>query len=181
MDESLIIQQTKNWLKTIVIDFNFCPFAKKEFIQNTIHYYIEKNDSEEQLLQNIIHQFTILDHDEELETTLIIYPHQLKSFDEYLDFLAITQELIQELQYEGIYQLASFHPQYIFEGNTPNSPSNFTNRSPYPIIHILREKSIEKARLNYPNIHEIPQKNIQFCQEKGIQFMRKLLNHCYSN
>ena len=115
----------------------------------------------------------------EVQTSLLIYPYGLESFDAYLDFLAIAEELLQVQAYEGIFQLASFHPQYCFDGALLDDPANYTNRSPYPMLHLLRESSLEKALANYPEPEKIPQHNIALTRQLGLATLEKLLNDCY--
>lgn len=120
-----------------------------------------------------------MDNNDNIETSLLIFPESLKDFDDYLDFLEIANALMHKQGYEGIYQLASFHPHYYFEGADENDAANYTNRSPYPMLHILREASLERALLNYPDPENIPGRNIKLTRELGLDVMQKLLADCY--
>ena len=122
-----------------------------------------------------------LDGDANRETSLLIFPKTLSDFEDYLDMLDIATALFKEQGYEGIYQLASFHPEYRFEGSEPGDPANYTNRSPYPMLHILREASVEQALKTYPDSEKIPQRNIEVMQNLGLKVMQKLLKGCYNN
>jgi len=169
------IKPIKYWLEKTIIGFNFCPFAKKEFINNSIHYeVIDESNTEEQLLA-FSHELSRLNDHSEIETTLVIFPVGLESFFDYLDFLEMANQINIELGNEGVYQLASFHPDYCFEGIEQADPSNYTNRSPYPIIHILREASLERVLEHYPEPENIPVRNIELAEEKGSKVFEAIL------
>ena len=173
-----VIDHTKKWLSTVVIGHGFCPFAKREFDLDRIHYaVIEAAGLEAQLEQLILH-CAALDQDEARETSLLIFPNTLSDFSEYLDLLDIAAELLKVQGYEGTYQLASFHPHYIFADVPKGDPSHYTNRSPYPMLHILREASLEAALKTYPDPENIPQRNIERAQSLGREALQNLLNAC---
>lgn len=176
-----VIQHTKNWLETVIIAHNICPFAKREFDKNTIHYEAINSAEIEKQLQSLIANCQLLDSNKAIETSLLIYPIGLNNFDDYLDFLAIANALLEKQGYEGIYQLASFHPEYCFEGTEINDASNYTNRSPYPTLHLIREESLEKALANYPDPEKIPQRNIAYTRQLGKQKMQKMLDKCFQS
>jgi hypothetical protein len=173
------IEDTKKWLKTVVIAHNICPFAKRVFDNGSIHFTIENSTEMEMCLENLLDECARLDENENIETTLLIYPKTFANFDEYLDFVEIAERLLEVEDYEGIYQLASFHPNYCFEGSNENDAANYTNRSPYPMLHLLREESLEKALENYPNPENIPENNIKLTRELGLQKMKETLAACY--
>jgi len=173
-----IIEQTKKWIKDVVIGCNFCPFAAKEVKQNSIHYQVEKSIDKAACLQAFLNECIRLDKDDKIVTTLLIFPGAFQQFDDYLDLLADAETLLEENDYDGIYQVASFHPQYIF-GNAPvNDAANYTNRSIYPMLHLLREEQIDQALERYPNPEKIPGNNINFAREKGVQYMKMLRDTC---
>ena len=176
VEQKKIIDSVKYWLENTIIEFNFCPFAKKEFINQTIHYQVSKNEDLQCRLTSLENELLRLDESRQLETTLLIYPKGLESFFDYLDFLSMANELLLELNYEGVYQLASFHPDYCFEDAKQNDASNYTNRSPFPIIHILREESLERVLNKYDKPEDIPKRNIILSQSKGNDFFNKILN-----
>ena len=181
-ENTLVINQTKHWLSTVIIEHSICPFAKREFDRDRIHYEIIVSDDLSTQLEHLILQCEFLDNknnDSEIETSLLIFPTALKDFEDYLDVLEIATELMTKQGYEGVYQLASFHPDYCFAGANPNDASNYTNRSPYPMLHILREDSIEKALENYPNPESIPERNIQLTKDLGLEQMKNTLAECY--
>ncbi len=176
--ENTEISKTQKWLDTVIIEYSICPFAKREFVRNTIHYELVKDKAIEKQLEQLILNCEKLDNDASIETTLLIFPDSLSDFDDYLNFLEIADTLMHKQGYEGIYQLASFHPHYIFAGSEENDPSNYTNRSPYPMLHILREASLEKVLANYPDPENIPERNIALTQSLGLSAMQKLLSDC---
>jgi len=178
-DNATLINQTKKWLSNVIIDHSLCPFAKREFDNNRIHYaVIEAADLQSQL-EHVILQCTALDKDADVETSLLIFPNAFSDFEDYLDMLDLAASLLEKQGYEGIYQLASFHPHYRFANAQLDDPSNYTNRSPYPMLHILREASVETALENYPNPEKIPERNIELTQSLGLRVMQDLLAECY--
>lgn len=174
-----IINQTKKWLLDVIIKHNICPFAKREHDQQSIHYEVIVAENMQTQLEQLILQCEAMDNDANRETSLLIFPEVLNDFDKYLDLLEIATELLYKQGYEGVYQLASFHPNYQFDGASIDDPSNYTNRSPYPMLHILREASLEKKLESYPNPENIPEKNIQLTTELGLNKMKQLLLNCY--
>ena len=174
------VNATLAWLKTVVIEHAICPFAKRELERGSIRFIVNRDTSFEHCLLSIIDECEQLDSDDSIETTLLIYADAFKEFDDYLDFLELAQTLLLDQGYEGIYQLASFHPDYCFDGSTSDDAANYTNRSPYPMLHLLREASIEQALDTYPQPETIPQRNIDVTRRLGLAKMQTLLASCYS-
>jgi len=170
-----VIQQTKRWVNDVVIALNLCPFASRVVSENRIDYIVVRGDSLEQHLHQLADCFARLDETSDIETSLIIFPQSYSNFDDYLELLELANRLVEELGYAGIYQLASFHPQYLFAGSTEDDASNYTNRSPYPMLHLLRESSIEKAVASYKNVEVIPNNNIKKLQQLGYTVMQQML------
>jgi len=177
VDQFKVIKATKYWLENTIIKFNFCPFAKREFINQTIQYYVSDKTNDEERLCQIVEQLKYLDKNDAIETTLVIFPQGLENFFDYLDFLSLAEEAIQQLGYEGTYQLASFHPQYYFEDLKQDDPANYTNRSPFPVIHILRESSIEIALGFHDDPEAIPHENVITAREMGADIFVEILRH----
>ena len=175
INQTKLVNSVKYWLEHTIIGHNFCPFAKKEFVNQTIHYEVVDDSNQEEQLLALSHELTRLNGHSEIATTLLILPLGLESFFDYLDFLEIANELLLELGFEGVYQLASFHPSYVFDGCDYDDASNYTNRSPYPILHLLREQSLEKALKHHEKPEEIPEKNITLAEQKGAEYWRGLL------
>ncbi len=172
---AIIIEQTKNWINQVVIGCGFCPFAAKEMKRGSVHYEVLQQSDKASALNAMILMLHQMDADNKIETALLILPEGFKSFDIYLQLTDMADILLAKEKYEGIYQIASFHPHYIFAGSDDRDPANFTNRSPYPMLHFLREESVSKAVDNFPGIDEVPARNIKFTNEKGLEYMKKLL------
>ncbi|MBR9923339.1 MAG: DUF1415 domain-containing protein [Bacteroidetes bacterium] len=170
------IDETIHWINKVVIGCNFCPFAAREMLNDRVRLRGVPPLGMEKELEALTEEIFLLDKDPEIETTLILYPESMPSFSEFLDFLAIGEQLLVDMGYEGIYQLASFHPLYVFDGQSPEDPANYTNRSPYPMLHLLREESLEKAIKDYPNPEQIPVRNMEFARNRGLTYMLHLLN-----
>ena len=170
-----VIQQTKQWIQSVVIDLNLCPFAAQVFIQEQIQYNVIEHNDTEQVLHQLADTFEYLNNNQKTETTLLILSQAYGDFDDYLTLLELCNLLLDDLSYSGTYQLASFHPQYCFEDCAADDASNFSNRSPYLMLHILRESSIEKAISNYDNIEDVPQNNIKQLQKIGFEKMHNNL------
>ena len=174
-----LIETIQNWLKTFIIEYSICPFAKHELERGSIRFSINHDTEIESCLLNLMLECDRLNIDPSIETTLLIYDCAFTAFDDYLDFLELAEALLIEQDYEGVYQLASFHPDYCFEGAETDDPANYTNRSPYPMLHLLRETSIDRAVDTYPNTENIPQRNIELTRELGLAKMQTLLAACY--
>ncbi len=183
MTDQAIINATQTWLNSFIIAFNICPFAQREQQRNSIRYQVAQTDRLDDALESLITECIFLDTHTETETTLLILPTGFSDFDEYLDMLAMAEQLLFEQGYEGIYQLASFHPDYRFEPTdaslTGEDPANYTNRSPYPMLHIIRETSITHALASHPNPEHIPMQNIQLTRELGLKKLQAILAACY--
>jgi hypothetical protein len=153
----------EQWLNDVVIGLNLCPFAAKPQRNKQIKITISGATSEEALLQDIYDQLLELDNTdpEQLETTLVVVPNMLEDFDLYNFFIDWIEALIKQQDWEGTFQLATFHPNYCFAGTNPEDAENLTNRSPYPIFHLIREESMEKVLRHYPNPELIPENNIE--------------------
>ncbi len=179
MDTSAqIIFQTKKWITDVVVGCNFCPFASRVIKQNNVHYQVEPEISQTVCLESFLRECFRLDNDERIETTLVIYPNAFKSFEEYLDLVDIAEKLLIKKGYEGVYQVAGFHPLYRFAGSTDDDAANYTNRSVYPMLHLLRENSIDKALKKYSEPEKIPDRNINFARKKGLLYMKMLRDAC---
>jgi hypothetical protein len=173
-----VITQTKKWITDVVIGCNFCPFAAQVVKRNTVFYKVEISTETTVCLESFLHEVGKLDDDESIETSFLIFPNHFKTFDSYLDLVSVAEKLLKQKGYNGIYQLASFHPQYRFAEAPDNDAANYTNRSIYPMLHLLRESSIDKALEHYDNPEAIPDKNINFAREKGMVYMKMLRDSC---
>ena len=177
--ESSVVSATKAWLAEIIIGLNFCPFAKKEFVNNTICYVESKQNQVKPALHELIEQCRYLQAHPELETTLIIYGAGFGHFERYLDLVDYANDLIADSGFEGIFQLASMHPEYCFDGEDYDDASNFTNRSPYPLIHIIREASMARVLSVYNEPEKIPENNIALANDKGSNYFQQILTRIH--
>lgn len=178
LTSSTIIAQTTRWINSVVIGCNFCPFASRAMLRKSIRYVVLPEATPESALAAVMEELRYLDRMEDIETTLVIFPGHFADFEEYLDLVDMAEDLSAEQGYEGVYQLASFHPEYCFAGAKDDDPANYTNRSPYPMLHLLREESITRALEHYPDPEGIPERNMAFAEEKGLQFMQLLRAAC---
>ena len=154
------IQATKTWLEQFVIKLNLCPFAAKPFREGRIHYALEVSVEPTQIAERLIDELEHLQTSPKIETTLLIIPNALDDFDVYWDFVEVAESIIEQLGLTGVFQIASFHPEYCFEGVEPDDPANKTNQSPYPMLHLLREQSLSEAIAAHPDVAGIPQRNV---------------------
>ena len=157
------LQHTKDWIQTFVIQYNLCPFAKKPFVQNKINYTLYEGSELEDLGVLLQRELLFLEKApiNEIETTIMILPNILNDFNDYLSFLAFANRLIFALRLEGVLQIASFHPNYQFDGTTKEEVTNKTNQAPFPLIHLLRESSVEEALAHYDEPESIPERNME--------------------
>ena len=158
--ESEIIQQTEKWIKSVVIDLNFCPFASKALLKKSVRYIVLKDVGVKQSLEALVQEFEFLNDHEDIETTFIIFANDFVDFKVYLQLVKKAENTITKEDYDGIYQVASFHPDYCFDGSDSDDAANYTNRSIYPMLHVLREDSLTKALALYPSPELIPEHNI---------------------
>lgn len=174
-----VIAQTKKWITEVVIGCNLCPFAAQVVKLKSVYYHVENSDAIRICIETLQQELTRLNNDINIETSFIIFPRSFEKFDNYLDMLSLAEKALKKHGYEGIYQLASFHPLYRFAHSPENDPANYTNRSIYPMLHLLREESISKSLANYNNPESIPVRNINFTREKGITYMKMLRDACF--
>ena len=174
-----IIEQTKKWIADVVVACHFCPFAAQVIKEKKVHYEVTSDIAMESCLGAVLGELTRLDDDTNIETTFLIFPGAFAQFDDFLGLLALAEKQLKQKRYVGIYQLASFHPLYRFAGSTDNDAANYTNRSLYPMLHLLREASIDKALAKYKNPENIPASNIALARGKGIAAMNKLRESCF--
>jgi len=168
-------QAVHRWLESIVIGLNLCPFAKRELVNERVRFSETPAASEEELLNALAYELDLLAKDDGIETTLLIHPNVLQDFFDYNQFLDLIDGLLKELNLEGTFQVASFHPEYQFGGTEKGDAENYTNRAPYPLLHIIREASLERVIDEYPNIKEIPERNIALMNEMGTTKLKLLL------
>lgn len=177
MDKEKLIAQTKKWIVDVVIGCNFCPFALREVKRETIYFnVIEGNRTAVLKALSVILQK--MNEDAGMETVFLLVPKNFSRFPDFLKLVAAANTLLKKEGYEGVYQIASFHPSYLFAGSNLNDPANYTNRSPYPMLQILREESVSRAVDSYPDTHKIPERNTAFARQKGLAYMQSLRAAC---
>ena len=179
-DADAIIAQTRCWIEQVVIKLNLCPFARKPFESGKVRFVVSTAEQPEALRADLQRELEFLSSTDAdaVETTLLIHPNVLHDFLNYNDFLDVVDALIEEQDYEGEFQVASFHPHYHFAGTTTDAAENYTNRSPYPTLHLLREASLEHAIDGYAHPEKIPERNIRTLNELGAEHMREVLRLC---
>jgi len=175
MQQHEIVKDVRYWLVAFVIKLNLCPFAKREFTNERVKFAVSDASTEEQLLADLQQELSHLQEDNEIETTLLIHPHVLQEFDNYNQFLDIVDALLDEEGLLGVYQIASFHPNYRFADTEFDDAENYSNRSPYPILHLLRESSLEREIARHQDTSLIPERNIQLLRELGAAKLQTLL------
>lgn len=176
MKEELILK-TKNWIEKWVIGLNLCPFAKAPFIQNKIKFEVYEGNSLDEFSRILWSELTFLANEpsDGIETTFLIHPYLGIHFDDYLDLCEWANGHLKALELNGVIQIAEFHPQYQFANTLPEDSENYTNRAPFPMLHLLKEASISRAVQQYPNIDEVPQKNINLLNQMGIERIQNML------
>ena len=174
MEHEKIIKTVRHWVETLVVGLNLCPFAKRELINNRVRFTVTDATTEQQLLETLQAELQLLNNDPSVETTLLIHPNVLQDFYDYNEFLDYADGLLIQLELDGVYQIASFHPNYQFADTEPDDVDNYSNRSPYPLLHLIREQSLERAIANYPNSDQIPQRNVELLRSLGSKKMQAL-------
>lgn len=177
-DKEQIIETTKLWLERFVVGLNLCPFAKHPFKNGKIRYIVFEDNDLEKLTELLLKEANELVETTPsvLETTLIILPEILDEFEEYLDYVEMAEFIFAEVELEGVIQLASFHPDYQFEDTEPTDVENYTNRSPFPMLHLIREDSITRAIEAYPEVGNIPETNIETMNNLGLTRVKQMLD-----
>jgi hypothetical protein len=175
----LWLNPTRRWVETVVVGLNFCPFAKREVDAGRVFYAVNTSQDPAVLLQWLVDECQRLDEHDEIETSLLILPYGFEGFLDYLDLMDLAERLIVAEGYEGVYQVASFHPDYCFAGEAEEDPANYTNRSPYPMMHLIREASLARALAHHPDPESIPDTNIALAREKGLAQMQALRQACF--
>jgi len=163
------IHKTRAWVENFVIKHNLCPFAARPFQQGGIRFVLSQGQENEEIIAEVLIELQRLEDTPEIQTTLLVIDVLLADFYEYLDVFHIAEELMQEAGYGDSFQLASFHPGYLFQGSHEYDPANASNRSPYPMIHLLRCDDVERARQSHPDTLTIPQRNIRYLRERAAR------------
>lgn len=177
-DSASVIAQTRCWLESVIIALNFCPFAKREHVRDSIRYQLSEAIDLATALQAVSDELQHLDQQPQTETTLLIFPRGFAEFNDFLELIEMADQLIDQLGYRSTYQLAHFHPDYCFAGSNDEDAANYTNRSPWPTLHLLREASLQRAIDAYPDTSQIPDNNINKARELGKPALQARLQQC---
>ena len=176
MSEHLDIkEETLNWVRSFIIEYELCPFARAPVNKGALRITVSDHKKQALALEDLMAEIHFLEEHPATETTLLVFAHAFKDFFAYLDFVDLAEELLQQLEYEGIYQIATFHPDYYFADTDPDDVANYTNRSPYPMLHLLREEYLEKAIAAYGDTDKIPEKNTATMRRLGLEQIKKIL------
>lgn len=177
VDRDEVVASTVHWLEKAVIGLNLCPFAKAVHVKKQIRYVVSEAETPEELLEKLMEELQHLaDADpDKIDTTLLIHPHVLNDFFDFNEFLDVADAALEDLGLDGFLQIANFHPDYQFADTDPNDIGNYTNRSPYPTLHLLREDSIDRAVEAFPEASDIFEKNIETMENLGHDGWDKLL------
>lgn len=177
MDQQTVIDHTRRWISAMVIGLDLCPFARRVFEADTIRYVVTAAEDEKTLLEDLERELKALAvcPIEAVETTLLIHPRALVNFLDYNDFLGDGERLVADLGLRGTLQIASFHPDYQFAGTRPDAVENYTNRSPYPMLHLLREASITAVASDPGALLEIPRRNAETLRRLGREMIQRKL------
>ena len=176
-DNDAVINAMRMWLENVVIGLNLCPFAKAVYVKNQIRFVVSDACNSDVLLEELERELQFLAQADpaQTDTTLLIHPNVLTDFLDYNDFLDVCDSVVDELELDGVLQVASFHPQYQFADTEIDDVGNFTNRSPFPTLHLLREESITHAVETFPDVEGIYQKNVATLRKLGATGIKKLI------
>jgi hypothetical protein len=168
-DPQALIDATRRWISAMVIDLNLCPFARRVFQAELIRYVVTPAEDELALLGDLAAELELLANTpiDRVETALLIHPYVLQDFLAYNDFLDPARRLVKKLGLRGTIQIASFHPAYRFAGTEPDAVENYTNRSPFPMLHLLREDSVSAVAADPDELLEIPRRNVETLKSLG--------------
>ena len=169
MTEEKVLEKTKHWLEAAVIGLNLCPFAKAVYVKNQVRLVVSKARHADDLLEELDRELDLLvaTPASEIDTTLVIHPTLFEDFLDFNDFLEVAEGVVDEHGLEGVIQLASFHPRFQFDGTEADDISNYTNRAPFAILHLLREDSVERAVDAFPQADAIFDVNIGTLEKLG--------------
>ena len=170
---------TQRWIQSFVVELNLCPFAQHVTARDVIRYTVCANESLQDILHALHEEMDWLDSDPETETSFLILTSGMKDFSDFNDCLAMAQELLVMMNWVGRYQLVGFHPHHQFDGTDPDDAENYTNRSPYPMVHILRESSVTQAVDATANIALIPKRNTDTLNQLGVEALIMRLQDCF--
>lgn len=179
LESQEIIAITDCWINRFVVELNLCPFARRELEAGRVRYSVSLATSADELITMLADELQLLDNSTHIETTFVVHPGAFLDFSDYNLFLDEVDELLRQMDYEGQFQVASFHPDYQFAGTEPADAENYSNRSPYPMLHLLREDSVSRAVANHPAVKDIPNANIERLNAMGSLQLEELRVQCF--
>ncbi|MEH6446428.1 MAG: DUF1415 domain-containing protein [Oceanospirillaceae bacterium] len=170
------LESSQQWVEKIVVGLNLCPFAKPVIKANGLRYALTQSVVRDELIAFFLAELELISNANELTiaTSLVIYPNALGDFYDYLDFVAQCEELLAQAGLNAEFQIASFHPDYQFAGVSEDDVSHWTNRSPFPMLHLIREAQMSRVLANHPNPDSIPERNIELLREMGKKAILQL-------
>jgi uncharacterized protein len=180
METDKALQATRLWVERVVVGLNLCPFAERVLKPGRIAFELSNAQTIETFLEDAVASARKLVRSERnsVETTLLIYPKAPADFYEFYDWVGASQELFQSLHFDGVLQVVAFHPKFEFEGSTTEEVTHYTNRSPYPMLHFLREESVTEVAESHPDLLQIPQNNIAKLNQVGLPHIEQLVKSC---
>ncbi|NMM06253.1 DUF1415 domain-containing protein [Polaromonas sp.] len=176
MTDDEVLIQTRYWLEKAVIGLNLCPFAKAVYVKNQVRLVVSQARHADDLLEELDRELVLLvaTPAEQIDTTLLIHPTLFDDFLDFNDFIEVAEGVLDEHGLEGVIQLASFHPQFQFDGAEPDDIGNYSNRAPFAMLHLLREESVERAVAIFPEAETIFEKNVETLQKLGHEGWKAL-------
>lgn len=180
LNTETVIARTRCWIERVVVEMNLCPFARKPYESGQMRFVVSAANRLPDLLADLQRELELLRTTDarEIDTTVLVHPEVLKDFFDYNDFLGDVDAMLEDEGYEGAFQVASFHPHYQFAGTQADDAENYTNRTPYPMLHILREDGLARAIAGYARPDKIPERNIRTLENIGAARMREILDEC---
>lgn len=171
-------QAMQHWVSDVIVKYNFCPFARAEVERNAVRYQQSAVTRLDDAMAELLLQCQYLDANPQVATTLLSFAPGFSDFYDFLDLIAMADRLIAMEGYEGVYQIAHFHPQYCFADADTDDAENYSNRAPFATLHIIREADMAQALEHYDEPESIPERNIAFAERKGAAFWQNLLQQC---
>ncbi|MGX5914543.1 DUF1415 domain-containing protein [Aliidiomarina sp. Khilg15.8] len=162
------IHQFQRWVSEFIVDLNICPFARREVSRNSVRYVVTKFENDDEFYATLCQELQLLDSSSETETTLLLLPQLTDDFEGFLNQAGFAEQILHLNGYEGVYQIANFHPDYVFADSAPDDAANYSNRAPCPALHLLREASLTRAIDAHKNAEQIPDDNVRRLREIGL-------------
>jgi uncharacterized protein len=179
--DDVFINSVIQWFEKAVLGLNLCPFAFRPYKQGKIHFELSKAADDESCLTDVYDNLLKMEKDESIETMILIIPNHLTHFNDYNQFMALAELLLEQQGWEGVFQIASFHPDYCFEGSEADDRANWTNRSPFPLLHLIREQSISDVIDANANVEQVPHTNIKKLNSLDDAAMREIFGRRFES